>query len=99
MFQPLHRKFRGENLNEKQTTLRTKIAALLFGCIFMGLAFLAQFLGGVLQAALTIFGVVGGPLLGLFSLGMFTLMGNEKVAFVVYLRKNATTKTNIFRAL
>lgn len=53
--------------------------ALVYGFVFVGLAFLAQFLGGVLQAALTIFGVVGGPLLGLFTLGMFTVIANQKV--------------------
>lgn len=47
--------------------------------MFLGLAFLAQFLGGVLQAALTVFGVVGGPVLGFFSLGMFTVTANQKV--------------------
>lgn len=60
-------------------SIQTKFIALTYGLICLGVAFLAQFLGGVLQAALTIFGVVGGPLLGLFSLGMFTLTANEWV--------------------
>lgn len=72
-------KIHKRTLGERQTAVRTKIVALIYGFVFVGLAFTAQFLGGVLQAALTIFGVVGGPLLGLFSLGMFTLMANQKV--------------------
>ncbi|CAB3238902.1 unnamed protein product [Arctia plantaginis] len=56
----------------------TKVAAFAFGLLFLGLAFLAQYLGGVLQAALTIFGAVGGPLLGVFTLGMFTTYANER---------------------
>lgn len=82
-FQPLYNKFYGEYMPEKKYAIRTKILALTYGLVFVGLAFLAQFLGAVLQAALTIFGVVGGPLLGLFSLGMFTQMANQKVYFYV----------------
>lgn len=63
----------------RAASLQTKLIALTYGFICIGVAFLAQFLGGVLQAALTIFGVVGGPLLGLFSLGMFTLTADEMV--------------------
>lgn len=58
---------------------QSKLIALFFGFLCVGVAFLAQLLGGILQAALTIFGVIGGPLLGLFSLGMFTVTANEKV--------------------
>ncbi|XP_035741642.1 uncharacterized protein LOC118450204 [Vespa mandarinia] len=47
-----------------------KMIALAYGLISIALAFLAELLGGVLQAGLTIFGVVGGPLLGVFTLGM-----------------------------
>lgn len=60
-------------------TFYTKIVAFVFGLACVGLAFLAQHLGGVLQISLTIFGVVGGPLLGIFTLGMFTTGANEKV--------------------
>lgn len=64
---------------EKIVSLHTKIIALCYGLSCLAVAFLAQFLGGVLQASLTIFGVVGGPLLGLFSLGMFTPTANQTV--------------------
>lgn len=46
----------------------------------MGVAFLASQLGAVLQAALVILGVVGGPLLGLYTLGMFTESANQRGA-------------------
>ncbi|KAL5288547.1 hypothetical protein ACFFRR_009023 [Megaselia abdita] len=63
---------------ETNTTLPSKIMACFYGIVCIGLAFLAGSLGGVLQASLTIFGVVGGPLLGVFTLGMFTTKSNQK---------------------
>lgn len=58
----------------------TKLAACAYGLLFLALAFIAEYLGGVLQAALTIFGAVGGPLLGVFTLGLFTTYANEAVS-------------------
>lgn len=55
----------------------TKILVFVYGIVCIGGAFLAQFLGGILQAALILFGVVGGPLLGLFTLGMCTEVANQ----------------------
>ncbi|KAG6444236.1 hypothetical protein O3G_MSEX003247 [Manduca sexta] len=58
----------------------TKLTACAYGFVFLAISFLAEYLGGVLQAALTIFGAVGGPLLGVFTLGMFTTFANERGA-------------------
>lgn len=58
----------------------SKIFALIYGIVIIAGAFLAQFLGGVLQASLTLFGAVGGPLLGLFTVGMTTTLVSELAA-------------------
>lgn len=79
-YKPLYRYFRGVELSDRLANISSKIIALTFGFASLGVAFLAQYLEGVLQASLTIFGVVGGPLLGFFTLGMFTTTANERGA-------------------
>lgn len=60
--------------------------ALIYGVICIAMAFIAQNLGGILQASLTIFGAVGGPLLAVFTLGMFTTVANQTVGIYPNLR-------------
>ncbi|XP_070534914.1 sodium-coupled monocarboxylate transporter 2-like isoform X2 [Ptychodera flava] len=71
-----------KNIPEARYTLITKCLALCYGlfCVFM--AWISSMMGDVLQAALSIFGMVGGPLLGLFSLAMFFPWANAKGAIV-----------------
>lgn len=80
LFKPLYKKIHKKPVTENRMSLYSKLFAFFYGLACLAVAFIAQFLGGVLQASLTIFGVIGGPLLGLFTLGMFTPVPNEKVA-------------------
>nr|XP_012135725.1 PREDICTED: putative sodium-dependent multivitamin transporter isoform X2 [Megachile rotundata]XP_012135726.1 PREDICTED: putative sodium-dependent multivitamin transporter isoform X2 [Megachile rotundata]XP_012135728.1 PREDICTED: putative sodium-dependent multivitamin transporter isoform X2 [Megachile rotundata]XP_012135729.1 PREDICTED: putative sodium-dependent multivitamin transporter isoform X2 [Megachile rotundata] len=74
---PIYKKCCAKEFSVTTSTTLAKLLAFIYGLLCIVLAFLAQYLGGVLQAGLTIFGVVGGPLLGLFTLGMLTETANE----------------------
>nr|CAH7751224.1 unnamed protein product [Callosobruchus chinensis] len=79
-FKPLYKAIFKTPLPESKGGVITKVISLSYGFICLAVAFLAKYLGSILQASLTIFGVIGGPLLGLFSLGMFTTTANEEGA-------------------
>ncbi|KAI5638659.1 sodium:solute symporter family domain-containing protein [Phthorimaea operculella] len=79
------------SINPSYAPWLTKLMACLYGLVFLAVAFIAENLGGVLQAALTIFGAVGGPLFGIFTLGMFTTYATELGAGVGLLSGMAMT--------
>ncbi|XP_065294724.1 sodium-coupled monocarboxylate transporter 1-like [Dermacentor albipictus] len=66
-----------EDMSDRSATTLTKVLALTFGCTAIALVYAAQNMGNVLQAALSIFGIVGGPLLGVFTLGIFFPFANS----------------------
>jgi len=72
----------GINMTERRATIVTKVIAAVFGVISYLVVFMVKYLPGVLQAALGIFGIVGGPVLGAFTLGMFFPYANEVGAFI-----------------
>uniref|UniRef100_A0A8D0GH32 Solute carrier family 5 member 8 n=1 Tax=Sphenodon punctatus TaxID=8508 RepID=A0A8D0GH32_SPHPU len=71
-----------KSLSEKKLSWISKGTSLFYGGLCIAMAALASLLGGLLQAALSIFGMVGGPLLGLFTLGILCPFANPAGAFV-----------------
>uniref|UniRef100_A0A8C6M6Q0 Solute carrier family 5 member 6 n=1 Tax=Nothobranchius furzeri TaxID=105023 RepID=A0A8C6M6Q0_NOTFU len=66
------------SMSESRATLVSKALAMSYGLICLAMAYLTHLMGdSVLQVALKIFGVVGGPILGLFCLGMFFPCANS----------------------
>ncbi|XP_005374605.1 PREDICTED: sodium-coupled monocarboxylate transporter 1 [Chinchilla lanigera] len=72
---------RFRSLSEKSLSWISQGMSVLYGVLCIGMAALASLMGALLQAALSIFGMVGGPLLGLFSLGILVPFANSVGAF------------------
>ncbi|XP_030315168.1 sodium-coupled monocarboxylate transporter 1 [Calypte anna] len=70
------------SLSEKKLSWISRGMSLFYGLVCIAMAALASVLGALLQAALSIFGIIGGPLLGIFSLGILCSFANEIGAFV-----------------
>ncbi|GLD48496.1 sodium-coupled monocarboxylate transporter 1 isoform X1 [Lates japonicus] len=68
------------NMSEKHLSWISKGLSFVYGALCIGMAGLASLMGGILQAAVSIFGVIGGPLLGLFTLGILCPFANSKGA-------------------
>ncbi|XP_028970010.1 sodium-coupled monocarboxylate transporter 1 [Esox lucius] len=65
-----------KNLTEKQLSWINMGLSVFFGFLCIGMAGVASLMGSILQAALSIFGMISGPLLGLYLLGMFWRTAN-----------------------
>ena len=59
------------------------ISAIFFGLLTIAVAFLSGIMGKlVLQIALSTFGIIGGPLAGIISLGLFVPIANTWVRYI-----------------
>ncbi|XP_028253102.1 sodium-coupled monocarboxylate transporter 1-like [Parambassis ranga] len=68
------------SMSDKHLAWLSKGMSLFYGVLCIGMAGLASFMGGILQAVISIFGIIGGPLLGLFTLGILCPFANSKGA-------------------
>ncbi|XP_021952831.1 sodium-coupled monocarboxylate transporter 1 [Folsomia candida] len=69
------------DISDHRATNISKFSSVMYGLLSFGLVFIAERLGGIFDVSFSIFGMVGGTLLGVFSLGMFVPWCNSKGAF------------------
>ncbi|XP_028404915.1 sodium-dependent multivitamin transporter-like [Dendronephthya gigantea] len=76
-------KKRWTSLSDYEATILSKLLAVVYGIIVICGAFAVEFVGTlVLQLAYTISGLIGGPLAGIFFLGVLLPRANYKGAYV-----------------
>ncbi|KAF8763796.1 putative sodium-dependent multivitamin like protein [Argiope bruennichi] len=68
--------------SEKTMTLFAKVLTLFFGILCILMTVMADSLGNLIQAAFTVYGMCGAPILAVFLLGMLTTRTNEKGALI-----------------
>ncbi|XP_018111558.1 sodium-coupled monocarboxylate transporter 1 isoform X1 [Xenopus laevis] len=71
-----------KSLSEAKMSWISKGTSLVYGAICIAMAALASLMGGLLQASISIFGIIGGPLLGLFTLGIIFPFANSLGAVI-----------------
>ncbi|KAK3778558.1 hypothetical protein RRG08_061839 [Elysia crispata] len=68
-------------IHKDKERLILQIISAVFGFVCLQMTILASRFGSVLQAASSVIGIFAGPLMGVFSLGVFFPWVNEKGAF------------------
>ncbi|KAJ8044461.1 Sodium-dependent multivitamin transporter [Holothuria leucospilota] len=64
--------------SDRSDTILSKILSVVLGLLSLVLAFFAPYLGTLLKLTNSVFGAAGGPLVGVFLLGMIWKRANEK---------------------
>ena len=70
------------DLKDEVATRMSKLLAIGFGVFSYLLTFMVKNIPGLVQAWLGIFGIFGGPVLGLFSLGMYVPWASARSALI-----------------
>ncbi|XP_068084240.1 sodium-coupled monocarboxylate transporter 2 [Anabrus simplex] len=71
-----------KTISEARASFIMKIIVVVIGTVCVGLVFLVEKMGTLIQAGKSLAGITAGSLLGIFSLGMFFPWANSKGALV-----------------
>ncbi|CAF1300436.1 unnamed protein product, partial [Didymodactylos carnosus] len=72
-------------LTDERQGFVSKIFSVVLGAVVMVLTLIVSYLGGVLSAAISLFGVLSGPIMGVFILGFFFPMANRRGGLIGFL--------------
>ncbi|XP_057665819.1 sodium-coupled monocarboxylate transporter 1-like [Diorhabda carinulata] len=82
VLEDFYKPFFKKELSEKQTYFLMKTTVLVIGTMCVGLVFVVEKLGAVLQLAMSIGAISNGPSLGLFTMGVLFPWINAKGALI-----------------
>jgi solute carrier family 5 (sodium-dependent multivitamin transporter), member 6 len=68
----------GRQLDDQRQGFASKIFSIVLGGVVMLLTYVVSYLGSILNAALSLFGVLSGPIMGVFFLGFFFPQANRR---------------------
>ena len=74
-----------KKLSDERQGLVSKIFSVVLGAVVILLTYVVSFLGSILNAALSLFGVLSGPIMGVFFLGFFFPQANRRGGLVGFL--------------
>ncbi|XP_064456515.1 sodium-coupled monocarboxylate transporter 1-like isoform X2 [Ornithodoros turicata] len=70
------------DISDRAALVLMKILTILLGVTIVVMVYVSQQLGGIMQAGYTVLGIVGGPVFGVFCLGIFVPFANSTGAIV-----------------
>lgn len=68
-------------MSEFKASVIMKIMVSIIGALCIGLVFIVEKMGALVQASNSMAAITAGPLLGMFTLGMFFPVANSAVSF------------------
>ncbi|CAL1269233.1 unnamed protein product [Larinioides sclopetarius] len=78
-------------MSDRKNALAAKFITIFYGFLSLVLTYIVSSFGNVLQASTIVYGLVAGPTLGVFLLGVLTARTNEKGAVIGLLASLAFT--------
>ena len=75
----------GRRLTDERQGFVSKIFSIVLGVVVILLTYVVSYLGSILNAALSLFGVLSGPIMGVFFLGFFFPQANRHGGFIGFL--------------
>lgn len=83
IFEDLIKPYIKKPLSEAKASFLMKVIVVIIGTICVAMVFLVEKMGALIQASGSLGAITAGPLLGIFSLGMFFPSANPLVLLIV----------------
>jgi sodium-coupled monocarboxylate transporter 8/12 len=85
IIEDIYKSLLGRSLSDERQGFASKIFSIILGAVVILLTYVVSYLGSILNAALSLLGVLSGPIMGVFFLGFFVPQANSRGGFIGFL--------------